>query len=69
MSLSTRCLKRCLQTDGKIDCVIFQQSKGKPLQNANRRERVIYRFSEIALVLVRFDQVASFIVNADHGIV
>jgi hypothetical protein len=36
--------------------------------SARRAERKASPLSEITRVLVRFDHVASFIVNADHGI-
>jgi hypothetical protein len=36
--------------------------------SAIRQSKTILRFFEIAPVLVRFNHVASFIVNANHGI-
>jgi len=36
--------------------------------SARRAERKASPLSEIALMLVRFDHVASFIVNTNHGI-
>jgi hypothetical protein len=40
----------------------------KELASAGKKRQGASRLFEIALVLVRFDHVARFIVNADHGI-